>query len=124
MRISSFVVEVLSSICRRGSFFLICLLVLSSFEVSSQISSNVDSLLTVSKTLSDSQEKVKIYLHIGHNYAKKHPESAFDYLHRAVSLGKKLDEKKYSSSTYSQLALLHNRMGNRDSSGYYLGLCP
>lgn len=102
-----------------GAIFLFLFLIFG-INLSAQVSSKLDSLLSVSKTLTDSPEKVKTFHLLGYNYRKNSPEKASYYFHKAIVLGNKLNENKYTSSTYSQLALLHNNLGNVDSTDFYL----
>lgn len=104
-----------------GTIFRILFLFLFAItQLPAQSSSILDSLLTASKTLPDSPEKIKTLHLIGYNYRKSSPEKASNYFHQAIVLGNKLNEKHYTTSTYSQLTLLHNNLGNRDSTDYYL----
>ncbi len=89
-------------------------------QLPAQSSSKLDSLLAVSKTLSDSSEKVKTLQLIGFHYRKSSPEKASYYYHQAILLGNRLQERNYTTSTYSQMALLQNHFGNIDSTDYYL----
>lgn len=98
----------------------IFLILLFHGNVAAQISSKNDSLIRAAKSQSPSAEKIKTFQLLGVEYAKKHPDSALKYFHRAISIGQEIQEKRYTTSTYSQLALLHNRMGNSDSSRFYL----
>ncbi len=99
---------------------MLLFVILSQFNVVGQVSSNLDSLLAVSKTQANSPEQVKTSFLIGYNYRKSSPEKAAYYYHYSQNLGNKLKQYKYVASTYAQLALLHNTLGNADSTEHYL----
>lgn len=102
------------------SCYILILIFFTQNPFFAQVSNNLDSLLTAEKTMSDSPEKSKLYIHIGFNYSKRNSELAKKYFFKAINLSKLLKEDKYLSSGYSQLSLHYNNQGVTDSADYYL----
>lgn len=85
-----------------------------------QVSYNLDSLLAQEKLVPVGVEKVRLLRDIGYNYSKKNSDKALDYLKQAIALGEQLNENKYVVSSYSQLAILYNNLGDMRRSDFYL----
>ena len=99
--------------------FLTFLLV-SCLPLTAQVSHNLDSLLALESTRPPAPEKVRLLRDIGFNYSKTNLEKALDYYKRAIALGTRINETKYVLSSYSQLAIHYNNLGDMPHSDEYL----
>ncbi len=100
------------------SFLLI--LIFLPLKIYAQSQESLDSLLLLEKSLPEGAEKIKILVFIGFNYSRISKEKAKRYYKKAISLGEKIDENVYTSSSYSQIANFYNNLGEIDSADYFL----
>lgn len=103
---------------RRLLLYIVFLLICR--NLTAQVSNNLDSLLTAEKTLPPGPEKIKLLRDIGFNYSRKDSEKALDYLKQAITLGEQINENKYTISSYSQIAMLYNNLGDISRADSYL----
>ena len=90
------------------------------FVLNAQVSIKQDSLLQAVGELSDGPEKVRTLRDIGYNYTTTSIDSALIYFQKAITLGIHIGESVFTASTYSQMAILHNNLGNTEKADYYL----
>lgn len=82
---------------------------------------NVDSLKNEVKNQKDDSLKIRNLRDIGfYYYKKKSPEQAKKYYHEAIKIGNKINEDQFTISSLSQLAILYNKEGTKDSVDFYL----
>ena len=99
---------------------LLFLSIFVSLSLRAQVSNNQDSLLKALEILPNSPEKVRALVHIGSNYTKFSMDKALDYFQQAITLGEQIKESVYSTTAYSQMAILYNNLGKPEEANYYL----
>ncbi|MBW7866970.1 MAG: tetratricopeptide repeat protein [Brumimicrobium sp.] len=82
----------------------------------------LDSLLQLEKSLPIGSQKVKVIRDIGVYYSTKNSTKAIEYFNKAIQVGKEINEQFYTTSTYSQLAILYNNIGNISKADDYLDI--
>lgn len=104
----------------RSILSVLIVLATSHAPIFCQISNNLDSLLLEEENMPNNTEKVKLLRDIGFNYSKTSTEKALSYYKKAIQLGSQLHEKKNTASSYSQIAILYNNIGDINNSDKYL----
>lgn len=67
-------------------------------------------------------DKAKAYNGLAYEYSRKDAAKSRIYLEKAIAIGKKINDLKRLSSSYSQLVYLFHDTGKPDSAEYYLNL--
>jgi|GEM_PF-771697 len=114
-RLSNLAVDAMG---RRLLLYIVFLLVCRNLRA--QVSNNLDSLLAAEKVCPPGPEKIKLLRDIGFVYSRKDSEKALDYLKHAITLGEHINESKYTISSYSQIAMLYNNLGDISHADSYL----
>lgn len=81
-----------------------------------------DSLNKVIAANKDEAEVARAYNALGYEYTRKDIAKAKAYFAAAIAIGKKINNSKRLSSSYSALVYLFHDAGRPDSSEYYINL--
>ncbi|HTN38113.1 MAG TPA: sensor histidine kinase [Arachidicoccus sp.] len=85
-----------------------------------QVDTSLDALLQKENDTSEDAVQVKLLRDIGFAYSRTSTEKAGVYYQKAIRLGTRIGELRYTGSTYTQLAILMANLSKEDSATYYL----
>ncbi|MEO7265455.1 MAG: tetratricopeptide repeat protein [Ferruginibacter sp.] len=101
---------------------LICLIFLYSPFICQAQQSLEDSLLKIIALGKNDADAASAYNGLAYEYSRKDAAKSKAYLHSAIFIGKKINDFKKLSSSYSILVYLFHDAGKPDSARYYLNL--
>ena len=79
-----------------------------------------DSLIEAANNMLPSAEKVEAYSNLGYKYRTISVPTAKKYLLKAINLGSKINEQKFSLISFGQMALIYANATMSDSTEHYL----
>lgn len=92
----------------------------SGFYAFSQSQPTLDSLALSIKSSDDSPEKLKSLIELAGQYKNHSQAKTIYYYKKAGNFAQKLEDTKSIIVTQTQIALVYNKLGEKDSSNFYL----